>query len=130
LYLKIIQFNDLTPNMKLTLEHQNVRSTDTLDSWVEEQIITLRHVLQIDEAVISLSNDNDASPAFHVRAHLITPGPDVFAEGCDHTLQAAFLKLMEILRAKISDRSTNREKRQQNQGSSRSSRGRVTPHSA
>jgi ribosome-associated translation inhibitor RaiA len=124
------QTQDLIPNMKLTLQHQNVRSTDTLDSWVEEQIITLQPALQIDDAVISLSHDNDASPAFHVGAHLITPGPDVFAEGCDHTLQAAFIKLMESLRGKISDRSTNREKRQRNQGSPRSSHGRVTPHSA
>jgi ribosome-associated translation inhibitor RaiA len=111
LSLMIIQSNDLTPKMKLTLEHQNVRSTNTLDSWVEEQIITLRPVLQIDEAVISLTHDSDASPAFHVKAHLITPGPDVFAESCDHTFQAAFLKLMESLRGKISDRSTMAQKR-------------------
>lgn len=102
--------------MKLTLQHKNVRSTNTLDSWIEEQIISLQPALQIDEAVISLTHDNDASPAFHVKAHLITPGPDVFAEGCDHTLQAAFLKLMESLSGKIGNRATNREKRQRNHG--------------
>jgi ribosome-associated translation inhibitor RaiA len=102
--------------MKLTLQHMNVRSTNALDSWVEEQIISLQPALQIEEAVISLTHDRDASPAFQVKAHLITPGPDVFAEGCDHTLQAAFIKLMESLRAKIGDRATNREKRQKNHG--------------
>lgn len=98
--------------MKLTLQHKNVRSTTQLDSWVEEQIISLQPALQIDEASISLAHDHEASPAFHVKAHLITPGPDVFAEGCDHTLQAAFHKLMGSLRGKIGSRATRRQKKQ------------------
>ncbi len=105
--------------MKLKIQHQNVRSTDTLDTWVEEQISSLQPSLKIDEADISLNCDTEASPAFHVKAHLVTPGPDVFAEGRDHTLQAAFLKLMESLSDKISHRATNREKRQRDQGATR-----------
>lgn len=113
--------------MKLTLEHKNVHSTNALDAWVEEQIITLQPALQIDEAIISLTHDSDASPAFHVKAHLITPGPDVFAEGCDHTLQAAFLKLMESLRGKISGRSTMTQKRRKERnGAVRGSAARST----
>jgi ribosome-associated translation inhibitor RaiA len=98
--------------MKLTLQHKNVRSTTQLDSWVEEQIISLQPALQIDEASISLSRDLEASPPFQVNAHLVTPGPDVFAEGRDHTLQAAFNKLMEALRGKIGNRATRRQKKQ------------------
>ena len=98
--------------MKLTIQHKNVRSTNELDSWVEEQIILLQPALQIDEANISLARDFDASPAFQVKAHLVTPGPDVLAEGCDHTLQAAFHKVMESLRDKIGGRATKRQKRQ------------------
>jgi ribosome-associated translation inhibitor RaiA len=105
--------------MKLELQHKNVPSTNTLDTWVEEQISSLQPSLKIDEAVISLICDTEASPAFHVKAHLVTPGPDVFAEGRDHTLQAAFRKLMESLRDKISHRATNREKRQRDQGITR-----------
>lgn len=101
--------------MKLTVQHKNVRSTNELDSWVEDQIISLQPALKIDQAIISLARDEDASPPFQVKAHLITPGPDVFAEGCDHTLQAAFHKLMESLRGKIGTRATRRQKRQQNQ---------------
>ena len=100
--------------MKLTIQHKNVRSTNELDSWVEEQIISLQPALQIDEATISLARDFDASPAYQVKAHLVTPGPDVLAEGCDHTLQAAFHKLMESLRGKIGSRATRRQKRQKN----------------
>jgi ribosome-associated translation inhibitor RaiA len=104
----------MTPKMKLTLQHKNVRSTDALDTWIEEQIISLQPVLQIDVANIILARDDDASPPFQVKAHLVTPGPDVLAEGCDHTLQAAFHKVMESLRGKISSRATRRQKRQKN----------------
>lgn len=100
--------------MKLTVQHKNVRSTNEIDSWVEEQIISLQPVLQIDEANIVLARDVDLSPAYQVKAHLVTPGPDVFAEGCDHTLQAAFAKLMDGLRAKIGSRATRKQKRQRN----------------
>jgi ribosome-associated translation inhibitor RaiA len=97
--------------MKLTLKHQHVRSTNTLDSWVEEQIISLQPNLKIDEAEVRLTMDRDASPAYKVEVHLVTPGPDVFGQGCDHTLQAAFKKVMDMLRDKIGSRATRRQRR-------------------
>jgi len=100
--------------MKLTVKHNNVRSTNALDSWVEEQIISLQPSLQIDEADICLSFDKEASPGYQVNVHLVTPGPDVFAEGRDHTLQAALEKTLATLRGKIGSRATRKQKRQQN----------------
>lgn len=97
--------------MKLTVKHRNVRSTNSLDTWVEEQIISLQPALQIDEADITLAYDPETSPAYQVNAHLVTPGPDVFGEGRDHTLQAAFAKMMDSLRAKIRGRATRKQKR-------------------
>ncbi|MBX7206688.1 MAG: HPF/RaiA family ribosome-associated protein [Verrucomicrobiaceae bacterium] len=97
--------------MKLTVKHHNVRSTNALDSWVEEQIISLQPALQIDEANIILAHNDEASPAYQVNVHLTTPGPDVFADGCDHTLRAAFEKTMTALRSKIGSRFTRRQKR-------------------
>ena len=98
--------------MKLTVKHFNVRSTNALDSWVEEQIISLQPILQIDEADITLSHLHECSPPYQVSVHLVTPGPDVSADARDHTLQAAFLKTMESLREKITHRATRRQKRQ------------------
>jgi ribosome-associated translation inhibitor RaiA len=97
--------------MKLTLQHQSIRSTSTLDSWVENQIFALRERLQIDEANVRLAHRPDASPPYEVNVHLVTPGPDVFAEGRDHTLQAALNKVLNVLRGKIGNRSTRRERR-------------------
>ena len=97
--------------MKLTLQHFGVRCTNELDSWIEQEIFSLQPRLQIDEAGVRLVHRNDASPAFEVNVHLVTPGPDVFAEGRDHTLQAAFGKVMTELEKKISGRQAKRLRR-------------------
>jgi ribosome-associated translation inhibitor RaiA len=97
--------------MKLTLQHFAIRSTNALDAWVENQIFSLQPRLQIDEANVRLECRFEESPAFKVRVHLVTPGPDVFAEGNDHTLRAAFGKVMRELSTKITHRSRRRLQR-------------------
>ena len=97
--------------MKLTLQHISIRSTNALDSWVENQILALQPRLQIDEANVRLACLHEASPPFQVRVHLVTPGPDVFAEGADYTLRAAFAKVMEQLHDKITSRAAKRLQR-------------------
>ena len=93
-----------TKIMKLNLKHLSIRSTNTLDSWVEKQILALGETRQIDEAHIELAHHADASPAYEARVHLVTPGPDVFAESRDHTIRAAFEKVMKQLRTTITHR--------------------------
>ncbi len=94
--------------MKLNLQHINLRSLDTLDSWVEKQIFALGSQRQIDEANVRLTRLMDSSPEYQVNVHLVTPGPDVFAEARDHTLRAAVGKALAELRDKITGRSANR----------------------
>jgi ribosome-associated translation inhibitor RaiA len=97
--------------MKLNVQHMNIRSLDTLDSWVEKQVLALGRARQIDEANIRLVRLEDASPAYQVNVHLVTPGPDVYAETRDHTLRAAFAKAMMQLREQITSRTTKRLQR-------------------
>ena len=47
--------NKHASNMKLNLQHLNVRSRDDLDRWVEEQILALGEARQIDEAIVRLA---------------------------------------------------------------------------
>jgi ribosomal subunit interface protein len=101
--------------MKLTIQHFEVRSTHALDSQVEERILALQPRLQIDEANVRLERQREASPPFGVRVHLVTPGPDVVAEGHDHTLSAAMDKVMLQLEQKISHRTTRHRERMRNQ---------------
>lgn len=97
--------------MRLNLQHLNLPSLDSLDSWVEKQILALGQARQIDEANVRLVRLENASPAYQVNVHLVTPGPDVFAESRDHTLRAAFAKAMTQLREQITSRATKRLQR-------------------
>lgn len=97
--------------MKLTLQHFDVRSTDVLDTLIEERILALQPSLQIDEANVRLERQRGTSPAFRAQVHLVTPGPDLLAEGRDHTLRAAIEKVLTELELRISERTTRRLKR-------------------
>ncbi len=110
--------------MKLTLQHIFIRSTNALDSWIENQIFSLQPRLQIDEATVRLAHQHGVSPPYHVRVHLVTPGPDVFAEGNDHTLQAAFEKVMRQLHEKITQRVQKRLQRLKSKVSAPTTRSR------
>ena len=97
--------------MRLNVQRLNIRALDALDSWVEKQIRALGQARQIDEANVRLARLADASPAYQVHVHLVTPGPDVFAESRDHTLRAAFAKAMAQLREQITSRAGKRLQR-------------------
>lgn len=97
--------------MKLTVQHSHLRSTDELDSLIENRIIALQPRLQIDEARVRLECRHDDSPAFSVHVHLVTPGPDVFAESRDHTIRAAIDKVMCEVESRIEDRHARRQQR-------------------
>jgi ribosome-associated translation inhibitor RaiA len=96
--------------MKLTVEHHHLPSTHELDSLIEERIIALQPRLQIDEAKVRLEHRRECSPAFRVHVHLVTPGPDVLAEGLDHTIRAAMEKVMTALEARVGERVEKRRR--------------------
>lgn len=95
-------------SMKLIVQHHHVRSTDELDSLIEERILDLEPRLQIDEANVRLECRHHESPPFSVRIHLTTPGPDVVVESCDHTIRAAMDKAQTALERKIHGRARKR----------------------
>ena len=101
----------MTTNMRLNVQHLNIRPLDMMNAWVEQQLRALSATRQIDEANVRLVRLQNASPAYQVNVHLVTPGPDVFAESRDHTLRAAFAKAMAQLREQITHRTTKRLQR-------------------
>jgi len=100
--------------MKLTLEHHNLRSTHELDSLIENRILALQPRLHIDQAHVRLECRSESSPAFGVCIHLVTPGPDVFAEGRDHTIHAAIHKAMGEIESRLDHREAKRQQRARN----------------
>jgi len=103
--------NTMTMTMRLNVQYLNLRSLDRIDACVEKQLRVLGAMRQIDEANVRLVRLHDASPAYQVHVHLVTPGPDIFAESRDHTLSAAFAKAMALLREQITCRANNRLQR-------------------
>ena len=97
--------------MKLTVQHHHLRSTHELDSLIENRILALQPRLQIDEAHVRMECRSELSPAFGVRIRLVTPGPDVFAEGCDHTIHAAIHKAMGKIESRLDHREAKRLQR-------------------
>jgi ribosome-associated translation inhibitor RaiA len=94
--------------MKLTIQHYDVRSTDELDSLVEEQLLSITPRVHIEEAVVTLGCYRDRSPACRALIHLVTPGPDLQVEGTDHTVVAAFRQAMSDLDRELDRRSRQR----------------------
>ena len=90
--------------MKLNVQHHNLRSTHELDSLIEERIFKLESRLQIDEACVRVECLWEKSPAYRVAIHIATPGPDLEAEGRDHTVLAAIGKAFLDLEHRLRDR--------------------------
>lgn len=97
--------------MKLTLQYQNVRSTGGFEALIENLILALQPALKIDEAIVRLEQAAETSPRYRASVHLVTPGPDVLAEGRDHTLLAAINKVVSVLKSKIGHRTLKRMRR-------------------
>ncbi|MCE9610391.1 MAG: HPF/RaiA family ribosome-associated protein [Chthoniobacter sp.] len=94
--------------MKLILSHRHHQPSPSFTALIRQQIEILLPTLQIDEARIFVEHRHEASPAFRVTAHLVTPGPDVFAEAVDHTLRAALQKMIGQLETRIGHRHEKR----------------------
>ncbi len=94
--------------MKLTLKHLHHKPSTSLNLLIERHLDELGRSLQIDEARVVVEHHATASPPFQMSVHLVTPGPDVFAEATDHTLRAALQKTFDLLQAAIEQRQLKR----------------------
>ena len=99
--------------MKLILKHIHHSPSPSFTALIEQQLKEVGKSLQIDEARIVIERRLESSPPFRISAHLVTPGPDVFAEAMDHTLRAALLKAFEQIEARIDHKRMKRAGRLQ-----------------
>lgn len=94
----------MNTTIRLNMHPLSLRAARGLEAWIERQVQTLGAARRIDEARIHIARLENASPAYEVRAHLVTPGPDLIVNGRDHTLRAAFSKVIGMLRGQIAQR--------------------------
>lgn len=99
------------PPMKIRIKNLNHQPSAAFTAHLEEQLRGVAERRQIDEARVTLEHRLEASPAFYVEVHLVTPGPDFTARAADHTLRAALAKVVAGLHEKMEDRGANRHRR-------------------
>jgi ribosome-associated translation inhibitor RaiA len=93
-----------TTAMNIQYHHLHHTPSPSLTSLIERQFGILGRSLRIDEARVTIERRLASSPAFRFSAHLVTPGPDVYAEALDHTLRAAVHKTVSELEDRIASR--------------------------
>jgi ribosome-associated translation inhibitor RaiA len=99
------------PNMKLILSHARLPQALKLEGWIKNSIHSLLPLLRIDEAQVSIEHQADKSPAYRATAHLKVPGPDLRAEGVDHTVRTALDRVLAQLRQRAAERAGRRSKK-------------------
>jgi len=100
--------------MKIIVKHRHHIPSPSLTALITQQLEAVGKTRQIDEARVLVERRLEASPPFFVSAHLVTPGPDVFAEASDHTLRAALQKTIAQLAAHIGQLHQKRDRRNRN----------------
>jgi ribosome-associated translation inhibitor RaiA len=97
--------------MKFILRQINHHPSPAFAALINTHLEQLGRQVEIEEARVVIERREEASPAFCISAYLATPGPDLFAESCDHTLRAALQKTVDQLDDKIRHRAEKRARR-------------------
>ena len=96
--------------LSIRIRRINGASAKRTTTLLRERLLSLARIRKIDAAHLCLERDPEAS-TFRVSAHLETPGPDIRAEGRDHTLHAAALRALAQLQRHIRARNARRQER-------------------
>jgi len=80
-----------------------------LRRWLDQSLERLESLISITTAAVVLEHRRDDAPAFRAYVSLAMPGPDIHAEACDHTLEAAWLKVVTALNKQIDQRKARQQ---------------------
>lgn len=97
--------------MKLIFSHGNVRPSLALDRLIENRLLALGERQRIEEAVVRLTDEREASPRYRASILVRVPGPDLHAAACDHTPRVAVQKALAALETQIGAREGRRRAR-------------------
>lgn len=97
--------------MNITVNRLGVVVSKYPDRWIAARLAGIAAQRQVDEARVRIIRHRNLSPACEVSIHLVTPGPDLFSTGRDHTVMAAFDKALAGLGSTLAQRSAKRARR-------------------
>ncbi len=100
--------------MKLDFRLRGFKDNSDLHHLVASQLGRLPNIGAVSEARVVLERQRETTPAWTARAHLYVPGPDLLAEGRDHTVEAAWRKVMAALEHEVGRRRNSRRHRGDN----------------
>ncbi len=101
--------------MKFLLDHGNVRPLPAIERLIERRLLALSARQRLEEAVVRLADEREASPRFQVSVLLRIPGPDIHATASDHTVRVAVDKAFAAAEAQIVSRQGRRISRRRRQ---------------
>jgi ribosome-associated translation inhibitor RaiA len=97
--------------VNLIIHHRQVRRAAAVPALVERRLGALSHAHRIEQAVVRLHDEHEASPRFQASVYLRVPGPDIHATGCDHTIWVAVEKALRAAEAQLAARAGRRRQR-------------------
>ena len=100
--------------MKIQFRIRGLNANASLRTWLEQQLERLHRLIPVSAAEVVLEHQRDAAPAFRAFVHLAVPGPDIHAAARDHTIQAAWLKVIKNLTKQIERRKTRHLEKRRN----------------
>jgi len=97
--------------MKIMICHVPHEPSPSLTLLIEREMEDLLRSHPIDEARVSIESRPEASPAWRVAVHLVTPGRDFFAASGEPTRYAALRKVFDLLENEAKLRNAQRTRR-------------------
>ena len=101
--------------MNLIIQHDNVTPNPALDALVETRLRALSARQYIEEAIVNLKDEREASPRYNASIMIRIPGPDMHASSRDHTAQVAVQKALEAIEAQVRVRHERKRERRRSQ---------------
>lgn len=97
--------------MNLILQSNKVHGTRIIDRLIEDRLVNLATHQPVEEAVVRLREEQEASPRYSASIYLRIAGPDIHATACDHTLRVAVEKVLAAVERQVADRQRRRRLR-------------------
>ena len=107
---------NFSKSMKTQFHIRGLNDNARLRRWLEQSLDRLESLISITAAAIVLEHRRDDAPAFRAFVSLAVPGPDIHAAACDHTVEAAWLKVLTALRKQIEQRKARQGERVKRNG--------------
>lgn len=107
--------------MNLHITYSGCFRLASRESAIGKALEPFRELVRIEQAKVRVERLDENEYPFRLNARLVTPGPDLVAEGRDYTFEAALRKLRQSLGKMVKHRQEKRARRRN--GKDAASRG-------